>query len=54
VRHSDAADALGNIGIAGGGVNALRARVTSRLLRYGLLFHLLPGYLKSPELTTST
>jgi formate dehydrogenase-N, alpha subunit len=41
---------LGNIGIAGGGVNALRGESNVQgSSDYGLLFHLLPGYLKSPE-----
>jgi len=41
---------LGNIGIAGGGVNALRGESNVQgSTDYGLLFHLLPGYLKSPE-----
>ena len=41
---------LGNIGIAGGGVNALRGESNVQgSTDYGLLFHLLPGCLKSPE-----
>ena len=41
---------LGNIGIAGGGVNALRGESNVQgSTDYGLLFHMLPGYLKSPE-----
>ena len=41
---------LGNIGVAGGGVNALRGESNVQgSSDYGLLFHLLPGYLKSPE-----
>ena len=41
---------LGNIGIAGGGVNALRGESNVQgSTDYGLLFHILPGYLKSPE-----
>jgi formate dehydrogenase major subunit len=41
---------LGNVGIAGGGVNALRGESNVQgSSDYGLLFHLLPGYLKSPE-----
>lgn len=40
---------LGNIGIAGGGVNALRGEPNVQgSTDYGLLFHLLPGYLKAP------
>ena len=42
---------LGNIGIAGGGVNALRGESNVQgSTDYGLLFHVLPGYLKSPEI----
>jgi len=41
---------LGNVGIAGGGVNALRGESNVQgSTDYGLLFHVLPGYLKSPE-----
>ncbi len=41
---------LGNIGIAGGGVNALRGESNVQgSTDYGLLFHMLPCYLKSPE-----
>ncbi|HWU40140.1 MAG TPA: molybdopterin-dependent oxidoreductase, partial [Candidatus Acidoferrum sp.] len=41
---------LGNIGIAGGGVNALRGESNVQgSTDYGLLFHQLPGYLPSPE-----
>ncbi|KAF0218651.1 MAG: formate dehydrogenase alpha [Geobacteraceae bacterium] len=41
---------LGNIGIAGGGINALRGESNVQgSTDYGLLFHILPGYLKSPE-----
>jgi len=41
---------LGNIGVAGGGVNALRGESNVQgSTDYGLLFHILPGYLKSPE-----
>lgn len=41
---------LGNIGIAGGGVNALRGESNVQgSTDYGLLFNSLPGYLKSPE-----
>ena len=40
---------LGNIGMAGGGVNALRGESNVQgSTDHGLLFHLLPGYLKSP------
>lgn len=42
---------LGNVGIAGGGVNALRGESNVQgSTDYGLLFHVLPGYLKSPEI----
>jgi formate dehydrogenase-N alpha subunit len=42
---------LGNVGIAGGGVNALRGESNVQgSTDYGLLFHQLPGYLPSPEL----
>jgi formate dehydrogenase major subunit len=41
---------LGNMGIAGGGVNALRGESNVQgSTDQGLLFHLLPGYLKSPK-----
>jgi formate dehydrogenase major subunit len=41
---------LGNMGIAGGGVNALRGESNVQgSTDYGLLFHTLPGYLPSPE-----
>jgi len=41
---------LGNIGMAGGGINALRGESNVQgSTDYGLLFHNLPGYLKSPE-----
>ena len=41
---------LGNIGIAGGGVNALRGESNVQgSSDQGLLFHQLPGYLASPE-----
>jgi formate dehydrogenase major subunit len=40
---------LGNIGIAGGGINALRGQANVQgSTDHGLLFDLLPGYLKSP------
>ena len=42
---------LGNIGIAGGGVNALRGESNVQgSTDYGLLFHQLPGYINSPEM----
>ena len=41
---------LGNIGIAGGGVNAMRGESNVQgSTDHGLLFHILTGYLKSPE-----
>ncbi len=41
---------LGNVGIAGGGINALRGECNVQgSTDYALLFHILPGYLKSPE-----
>lgn len=41
---------LGNIGVAGGGVNALRGESNVQgSTDMALLYHILPGYLKSPE-----
>lgn len=41
---------LGNIGIPGGGVNALRGESNVQgSTDYGLLFHILPGYLATPS-----
>lgn len=41
---------LGNIGVAGGGVNALRGESNVQgSTDMGLLYHVLPGYLASPE-----
>ena len=46
---------LGNMGIAGGGVNALRGESNVQgSTDYGLLFHVLPGYLASPEYSDVT
>jgi formate dehydrogenase major subunit len=46
---------LGNMGIAGGGVNALRGESNVQgSTDYGLLFHVLPGYLPSPEYKDET
>lgn len=46
---------LGNIGVAGGGVNALRGESNVQgSTDYGLLFHTLPGYLPSPEYKDET
>ncbi len=43
---------LGNIGIAGGGVNALRGESNVQgSTDHGLLFHVLPGYLPVPSAT---
>jgi len=40
---------LGNIGVAGGGVNAMRGESNVQgSTDHGLLFHILPGYLKTP------
>ncbi len=40
---------LGNMGMAGGGVNALRGEANVQgSTDYGLLFHILPGYLPTP------
>jgi formate dehydrogenase major subunit len=41
---------LGNIGIAGGGINALRGEANVQgSTDYAILYHILNGYLKSPE-----
>lgn len=46
---------LGNIGIAGGGVNALRGESNVQgSTDYGLLFHVLPGYIASPDFSDSS
>ncbi len=46
---------LGNIGMAGGGINALRGESNVQgSTDYGLLFQNLPGYLKSPEKEDAT
>jgi formate dehydrogenase major subunit len=43
---------LGNVGVAGGGVNALRGESNVQgSTDYGLLFHILPGYLPTPAAT---
>lgn len=43
---------LGNIGIAGGGINALRGEANVQgSTDMALLYHIIPGYLKSPEVT---
>jgi len=41
---------LGNIGMAGGGVNAMRGEANVQASTdHGLLFHILPGYLPTPQ-----
>ena len=46
---------LGNMGIAGGGINALRGESNVQgSTDHGLLFHILPGYLKVPPASLST
>ncbi len=46
---------LGNIGIAGGGVNALRGESNVQgSTDHCLLFHILPGYLKTPKASQQT
>jgi len=44
---------LGNIGVAGGGINALRGESNVQgSTDHALLFHLLPGYLPAPNVKT--
>ncbi len=46
---------LGNIGIAGGGINAMRGESNVQgSTDHCLLFHILPGYLKVPDNTDTT
>jgi formate dehydrogenase major subunit len=46
---------LGNVGVAGGGVNALRGESNVQgSTDFALLFHILPGYLQSPMATDQT
>jgi len=46
---------LGNIGVAGGGINALRGESNVQgSTDHCLLFHILPGYLKPPQATEAT
>jgi formate dehydrogenase major subunit len=46
---------LGNIGVAGGGVNAMRGESNVQgSTDHGLLFHILPGYLKTPSASLAT
>ena len=41
---------LGNIGIAGGGINAARGQSNVQgATDHGVLYHILPGYLKTPQ-----
>ena len=46
---------LGNMGVAGGGVNALRGESNVQgSTDHGLLFHILPGYLQTPNASLAT
>ncbi len=46
---------LGNMGVAGGGVNALRGESNVQgSTDHALLFHILPGYLKTPKASEAT
>jgi len=46
---------LGNIGVAGGGIAAMRGESNVQgSTDYGLLFHILPGYLKTPRVENQT
>jgi len=46
---------LGNMGVAGGGVNALRGESNVQgSTDHCILFHILPGYLKTPRASLST
>ncbi len=46
---------LGNIGVAGGGVNALRGESNVQgSTDHCILFHILPGYLKTPKASQAT
>jgi formate dehydrogenase major subunit len=46
---------LGNMGIAGGGINALRGESNVQgSTDHGLLFHILPGYLATPTASIAT
>ena len=46
---------LGNVGVAGGGINALRGESNVQgSTDHCLLFHILPGYLKPPVATDVT
>ncbi len=49
-RHDHHPVLLGNMGMAGGGINALRGESNVQgSTDHGLLFHLLPGYLPVPS-----
>jgi len=46
---------LGNVGVAGGGINALRGESNVQgSTDYALLFHIIPGYLKTPRVKDQT
>ncbi len=46
---------LGNVGVAGGGINALRGESNVQgSTDHALLFHILPGYLKTPRSENQT
>jgi formate dehydrogenase major subunit len=46
---------LGNMGVAGGGINALRGESNVQgSTDMGLLFHILPGYLRTPAASLAT
>jgi formate dehydrogenase major subunit len=46
---------LGNIGVAGGGINALRGESNVQgSTDHAMLFHILPGYLKPPDAPEAT
>jgi len=46
---------LGNMGVAGGGINALRGESNVQgATDHGLLFHILTGYLKTPRANNTT
>jgi formate dehydrogenase-N alpha subunit len=46
---------LGNVGVAGGGINALRGESNVQgSTDHAILFHILPGYLKTPRVEDQT
>jgi formate dehydrogenase major subunit len=46
---------LGNVGVAGGGINALRGESNVQgSTDHAILFHILPGYLKTPRVENQT